>query len=122
MKTELLELPPVIIPMASARPETISRFSRSAAERFTASLRVPVRRANREYLRALRAAELDAWEKVGKAIPRTGTAAPGTRLRLPSKAEHRSLRWEVASYALLGAASLFALLAAARIGCQFLAS
>jgi len=66
MKTNLLNPNPT--QPALFRPRTVTGAVRPSAGtglgRFNASVRVPVTRANRAYLRAARAAELAAWEGV----------------------------------------------------------
>ncbi len=124
MNAELLDPSLVSAACPSARPgsERATWPARSTANPFTASVRLPVRRVNKEYLRALRAAELALWERVGKTQSRKSRmVVPASRLGLPSEADRRSLRWETACYASLAAGAGLALLAAAQAGVSWLA-
>jgi hypothetical protein len=72
------------------------------------SLRVPVRPANREYLRALRAAEMAVWEASSRTARRARAAASARRRELASADDARRHRWEAMGYALLAVGSLIA--------------
>jgi hypothetical protein len=76
-------------------------------ELFTASVRVPVLKQNREYLRALRAAELVAWEKA-RCKPPVAGAAPASARKAPSARSDGS-GWETCAFGLLGASAAFVL-------------
>jgi len=123
MKTELMHqnLPAAMLPVAGSRSEAFGPFARPGVGGCNASLRVPVRKANREYLRALRAAELAAWEKAGRTTDREEATAPIARFQPRSPGDVRSERIEAALYALLAAGSLMAGVASARAGLELVA-
>jgi hypothetical protein len=88
---------------------------------FAASVRVPVRKANREYLRALRAAELAAWEKAGRRVSRQEAAVPAARIGLVVPGDAPCQRWEAMMYGLLVTGAVLAGLANAGAGLELVA-
>ncbi len=103
MNVELLDLREPVTPVRPDR--SVSPLTDSPAgsplEAYTASLRVPVRRTNREYLRALRAAELAAWQQAGQRPAPRRTITGRSRHRLPTPADVRGQGWEAALHGVL---------------------
>lgn len=122
MNTALLSLDRPTQTAPSPRPDWqgTAVCPRTAADRFPTSVRVPVLKANREYLRALRAAEMAAW---GKAKPRPVTAQTNreTARRL-GPAEDRGSRLETATFAVLGLCVAFVIGHSLWVGAMFVAA
>jgi hypothetical protein len=101
---------------------SLDAFSRAQAGDFTTSLRIPVHKSNRQYLRALRAAELAAWEKADRNASRAADPAPAAS-RLPLAPEDLgSRRCEALCYGFLVAAAVLALVVNAGAGLSLVAS
>lgn len=122
MNTELLnpnvpiQKPPETESVGKASPLRL----RPAPDDPMTSVRVPVLPANRDYLRALRAAEMAAWEKAcGRyAQARTDSAV----LRRPRLVPDGQRALETAAFIALGLSSAFVILYSLWIGAKWMAS